>query len=271
MPDHRFLAPRAGSAVPHTGTYRRVLPVSLERLYENALDWEHLPHVHASSFASLRCQDAGAWGWRVATVTARGHRSVIELTLDRGCHRWITRTLEGHGAGSEIWTHAFPLAPQRVDIVVDFFVPGLDDGHRARVGESYADLYARLYDEDVAMMTERQRQLDRRLVRAPDGGRTLALGPRSELTLPMDLVLGGREFVLAEVDGALTVFPRQCPHQLGPLSADRLEGNVLSCPWHGDRFDVRSGDNLSGRSCRLSHRPEIIVDGHGHVRLTASH
>ena len=36
----------------HVGSYRRRLPVSLVRMYENALDWEHLPHLHESSFSA---------------------------------------------------------------------------------------------------------------------------------------------------------------------------------------------------------------------------
>ena len=50
MPDHAYQPPQPGSVVPHVGTYRRVLPVNLERMFENALDWEHLPHLHSSSF-----------------------------------------------------------------------------------------------------------------------------------------------------------------------------------------------------------------------------
>ena len=48
-----------------------MLPVSLERLYENALDWEHLPHLHQSSFASITCEAAGPWGWRAVTTSPR--------------------------------------------------------------------------------------------------------------------------------------------------------------------------------------------------------
>ena len=50
MPDHEIIQAFPSSQLPHVGTYRRVLPVSLVRMYENTLDWEHLPHVHESSF-----------------------------------------------------------------------------------------------------------------------------------------------------------------------------------------------------------------------------
>jgi nitrite reductase/ring-hydroxylating ferredoxin subunit len=85
------------------------------------------------------------------------------------------------------------------------------------------------------------------------------------------MTVGGREFVLAEVDGTLVAWPRQCPHQLGPLGPDTLHGREVVCPWHGDRFDAVSGENLSGRACRLSHRPEIHIGTSGDVIVCATH
>src|SRR5215831_5702850 len=138
--------------VPHAGTYRRELPVSLERLYENAIDWEHLPHLHRSSFARIECADAGVWGFR-ARVWPQPYNErrslVIELRLDRELPRWITTTLGGPGTGTEVWTHAFELAERQTLVVVDFFVPGVDEARRIEIGHIYNSLYARLYDEDV--------------------------------------------------------------------------------------------------------------------------
>ena len=113
--------------LPHAGTYRRELPVSIDRLYENAIDWEHLPYLHHSSFAKIDCAKAGAWGFR-ARVWPQPYyerRSfVIELILDRELQRWITSTLDGPGIGNEVWTHAFSLAGRKTLVVVDFFTPG---------------------------------------------------------------------------------------------------------------------------------------------------
>ncbi len=271
MPEHEILPPFPGSAIPHVGTYRRVLPVSLERMYENTLDWEHLPYVHSSSFSQIDCEAEGPWGWRAAVVSARGDASVIELRLDRACRRWITRNLSGPAAGAEIWTHVFPIESRRVDIVVDFFVPGVADEQRSHVGEAYARLYERLYDEDVAMMMGRQRQLDRRIDAIRDNERELELGAREDLRLPLEVNLGGREYVLAEVQKDLVIFPRQCPHQLGPLDAQGLEDGILTCPWHGYRFDVRSGECVSGQRCRLNNLPQIRVGPSGEVVLSAAH
>jgi nitrite reductase/ring-hydroxylating ferredoxin subunit len=256
MPDHEIIPAFPASDLPHVGTYRRVLPVNLERMYENALDWEHLPHVHESSFTAIECLEAGHWGWRARTADGRGHETVIELRLDRACRRWITRTLEGRNQGAEIWTHAFPIGSDRVDIVVDFFVPGVEADQRDKVGGAYAALYEQLYDEDVAMMVERQRQLDRR-IDSRSGSHEVDLGPRTELDLPADCELGGRTYAVADVLGELVAYPALCPHQLGPLTHSPLENGTVKCPWHGYVFDVRTGDCLSGQTCRLGDRPTV--------------
>ena len=270
MPDHEIIEAFPSSQLPHVGTYRRVLPVSLVRMYENTLDWEHLPHVHESSFKSIECLDSGPWGWRAITVSPGGDENEIELRLDRACRRWITRTLSGRNQGAEIWTHAFPIEAERVDIVVDFFVPGVAPEQREKVGNVYASLYSRLYDEDVAMMVERQRQLDRRIERGGPENREANLGLRSELTLPRSVELAGRSFLLNESGGELVVYPALCPHQLGPLTDAPIVNGAVTCPWHGYAFDVRTGDCLTGQTCRFAELPEI-EEQDGRVLLRARH
>lgn len=266
MPDHEILPARTDTATGHVGTYRRVLPVSLERMYENALDWEHLPHVHSNSFAGIECLDAGAWGWRAAVVDGRGQSSVIELALDRSLRRWITRNLEGPNAGAEIWTHVFPVEDRRVDIVVDFFVPGVSAADREKAGNAYAGLYSILYDEDVAMMVERQRQLDARL---NAGAVSVDLGERATLEFPVSVQLGSREFVIAAIGEELVAYPALCPHQLGPLDSVPLVDGTVTCPWHGYRFDVRSGSCVSGQSCRL--QTAEVEERQGRVIVSTTH
>lgn len=267
MTDHVLNRPRSGPAAPRVGGYRRALPVSLERLYENALDWQHLPHLHASRFAGVRCLDYGPWGWRAEVRNVGGAAAIIELVLDRASRRWVTTVLDGAGAGSEIWTHAFVVAERQVDIVVDFFVPGVAEPDRERVGAAYAALYAQLYDEDVAMMVARQRQLDRRIDGARDAEHVLDLGLLEALRLPLGFELGGREFVLDALGDSVVAFPARCPHQLGPLGLDAREDGVVVCPWHGYRFDARSGENLAGGTCRLAPLPSVSVGADGRVRV----
>lgn len=253
--------------VPHVGTYRRELPVSLERMYENTIDWEHLPYLHRSSFARIECLEAGDWGFR-AQVWSQPYderrRFVIELKLDRDLHRWITRTLDGPGLGSEVWTHAFALGERQTLVVVDFFVPGASAERAPELGKIYRDLYARLYDEDESMMTGRQTQLDLiRSAHTPPEKRRRVLGSWEEVRarLPITVEIGGRSFRVIEIDGRLVAHSTVCPHRLGPLSDAPVRDGVIECPWHGYRFDIVTRQCVSGsQKCSLPPAPTIFVD-----------
>jgi NAD(P)H-dependent nitrite reductase small subunit len=53
-----------------------------------------------------------------------------------------------------------------------------------------------------------------------------------------------REHMVAifNVDGHLHAIDNSCPHQGGPLGEGYLEDDaVVSCPWHGWTFSVRTG------------------------------
>jgi nitrite reductase/ring-hydroxylating ferredoxin subunit len=259
--------------VPHVGTYRRELPVSLERLYENAIDWEHLPYLHRSTFSRIERIDAGDWGFRAQVWThpyEERRAFVIELKLDRDCRRWITSTLEGSGTGAEIWTHAFSLAERTTLVVVDFFVPGATEHAVIRLRDYYQKLYARLYDEDVTMMSLRETELDRVRAGQPSGRVTHeVIGQIAELRgrLPLETEFAGMRFKIVKLDGKLVAFSTRCAHLMGPLGEGRIEGGVVECPWHGYRFDIRSGECISGAACRLTPAPTVKIDSDGKVVL----
>jgi nitrite reductase/ring-hydroxylating ferredoxin subunit len=263
---YEFVPASEDSRLDHVGSYRRRLPVSLERMYENTLDWQHLPHLHSSSFTSIAIETAGAWGWRAAVTSGEGEQATtsrIELNLDRDARRWITRNLAGPHFGAEIWTHVFVVSERVLDIVVDFFVPDVPAEAKAKVGQAYATSYERLYDEDVAMMTQRQRQLDQRLD-GVDETQVLELDASITASLPQTVTLSGRRFVLNRLDGVdadeegqWVVYPAQCPHQLGSLESAPLVDGVVRCPWHGYEFDVRTGACISGSHCQFGRMPTV--------------
>ena len=39
-------------------------------------------------------------------------------------------------------------------------------------------------------------------------------------------------------------FRYTCTHRGGPLSEGEVEGHVVTCPWHGAKFDITSGEVL---------------------------
>ncbi|HXR85578.1 MAG TPA: Rieske (2Fe-2S) protein [Stellaceae bacterium] len=45
---------------------------------------------------------------------------------------------------------------------------------------------------------------------------------------------------LSDGSGYVAFEPR-CPHALGPLAEAKRHGDVITCPWHFFRFDLKTG------------------------------
>jgi 3-phenylpropionate/trans-cinnamate dioxygenase ferredoxin component len=54
-------------------------------------------------------------------------------------------------------------------------------------------------------------------------------------------LVGDRTLLLAKVEGRFYVTDCICPHLGADLSEGMLHGTVLTCPFHGSRFDIRDG------------------------------
>ncbi len=53
--------------------------------------------------------------------------------------------------------------------------------------------------------------------------------------------VNGTTLAIANVDGKFYAINNTCLHRGGPLGQGELEGNVVTCPWHGWQYDVTSG------------------------------
>jgi nitrite reductase/ring-hydroxylating ferredoxin subunit len=51
----------------------------------------------------------------------------------------------------------------------------------------------------------------------------------------------GKTIALFNVDGKIYAIDNTCVHAGGPLGEGTCEGNVVTCPWHGWKFDVTTG------------------------------
>ena len=60
------------------------------------------------------------------------------------------------------------------------------------------------------------------------------------------VMLGQEEVLLANVNGNFYAISDTCTHVGGPLSEGSMDGNIVTCPWHGATFDVTSGSTLGG-------------------------
>jgi len=261
------------SAAPPLASYRRRVRASEERVWENVLDWEHLPWLHRHAFSSCERLTASREGWRARAALAPGGAAreiLLELEVKRAAGRYVARTLEGPGAGTEIWTRVRAAGPGETDVEVDFHVPGVAPGDREALGAAYQKLYARLWDEDEAMMRRRAEVLAAGLLRAAPAGGELHLGPAAALRARAPCVVdaGGVPLRVARVDGALYAHSAVCPHWGGPLEEPEAEAACVRCPWHGYRFDVRTGGSADGRALRLAFARRIEVDAGGEARLS---
>ena len=90
----------------------------------------------------------------------------LELLVERAASRYVSRTVEGDGVGTEIWTQLRGRAGNETDVEVEFHVPSVPADAVKAVAAAYTSLYTRLWDEDEAMMRERELRLVSR--RAPD-------------------------------------------------------------------------------------------------------
>jgi 3-phenylpropionate/trans-cinnamate dioxygenase ferredoxin subunit len=60
----------------------------------------------------------------------------------------------------------------------------------------------------------------------------------------------GTRVAVANVGGALYAFEDLCPHRQCSLSEGGLEAALVTCPCHGSRFDVTTGERLRGPAAR---------------------
>jgi len=259
--------PLAGE-LQQAAVYERSVPVSIERVWENVHDWEHLPWLHSSAFSAIELEESGAWGWRARIATpgsAPKDSMLIELRLEDDAPRYHTRTLEGTGAGGDIVTTLEARGDSETGIRVEFWIPEADPERARAVGKLMVGLYTKLWDEDESMMVERQAFLDRRRPEhAADASVDLGLlDPSGDRVIETDhgryriVPLGDRWFAVETT----------CPHLGGPLQDALLRDGHLICPWHGYRFSVETGRNPDGRPCRLPTPLPVEVLANGHGRL----
>ena len=55
----------------------------------------------------------------------------------------------------------------------------------------------------------------------------------------------GNEILVANVEGKFYAICDRCSHNNIPLSMGHLKDNIITCPMHGARFDIKTGKKLS--------------------------
>jgi len=73
--------------------------------------------------------------------------------------------------------------------------------------------------------------------------------------------------LLVRAHGELFAIANKCAHMACPLEGGKLEGDVITCPCHDWRFDVRSGQFLDAPELRIDTFATKVEDGKVLVQL----
>ena len=57
--------------------------------------------------------------------------------------------------------------------------------------------------------------------------------------------VNGKEIVIANMNGKFCALDDRCAHMNAPLSMGNLTGDVVTCPFHGAKFNVASGKKIA--------------------------
>lgn len=73
--------------------------------------------------------------------------------------------------------------------------------------------------------------------------------------------IGEERIVLSNIDGSFYAIGEVCTHAEGPLSDGTVEEGEVECPWHGSRFDLKTGEATSPPADESVPRYAVRVEG----------
>jgi nitrite reductase/ring-hydroxylating ferredoxin subunit len=63
--------------------------------------------------------------------------------------------------------------------------------------------------------------------------------------------VNGKTLAVFNVGGTFYVIDNTCVHRGGPLGEGEVEGNVVTCPWHGWQYNMVTGGCINNPSARV--------------------
>jgi nitrite reductase/ring-hydroxylating ferredoxin subunit len=76
-----------------------------------------------------------------------------------------------------------------------------------------------------------------------------------------EVQVDGENICIVNVEGKYYAIGSICTHEGGPLADGMLEGHEIECPWHGSKFDVRTGEVTNPPASEPEPAYEVKVDG----------
>lgn len=77
----------------------------------------------------------------------------------------------------------------------------------------------------------------------------------------MLVVVGDERIALSNIGGSFYAIGDVCTHEEGPLSEGIVEDEEVECPWHGSRFNVKTGEATAGPADEAVPRYAVRVEG----------
>jgi len=71
----------------------------------------------------------------------------------------------------------------------------------------------------------------------------------------------GEKVCIINSEGTFYAIGNICTHVGGPLDEGTLEGYEVECPWHGSKFDVRTGEPTKPPAVRGVPKYEVKMEG----------
>jgi nitrite reductase/ring-hydroxylating ferredoxin subunit len=82
-----------------------------------------------------------------------------------------------------------------------------------------------------------------------------------------EVEVNGEKICLANVEGKYYAIGNVCTHLGGPIAQGKLEGYEVQCPWHGSRFDIRTGKVVRPPAMRSEPTYEIKIEEDDNILL----
>lgn len=79
---------------------------------------------------------------------------------------------------------------------------------------------------------------------------------------------GEKCLAVFKVDGAFHVIDNTCLHRGGPLGEGDVEGETVTCPWHGWEYNVKTGHCVNNPSSHVRTYPTVVDNGEVKVDLS---
>lgn len=91
----------------------------------------------------------------------------------------------------------------------------------------------------------------------------VTVGRKEEIPVGQHKVvqMNGTPVAIINCNGTFHAIRNICPHRGGPVGEGKLDGNVITCPWHGYSFDLTTGVNTNVNPSVHVDRFEVQVEG----------